>query len=246
MICPNHPHAAGGTVFYSFPAKVAYRVNLVGSYLNSKRLSFTVRHSLIAMAIIAFLIAYVSQQRSILKLSEQVNRFQHLEKWLASTPSIGTDTYYFYWETIVDTPNMKLIRYSVQSADPHFLRCTTNDHTMKIPSAWRLDKRFYESTAIVTVIRSADSSVEIFINQELGPFEYAFQEQILSKSELPNLTFPDRTQGGGTGSSAYAIPPLEAVQNLFGWNGKNLVALDAVFQSRRKIDPREEGISPEP
>lgn len=198
------------------------------------------------MAVIAFLIAYVSQQRSILKMSEQVDRFQRVEEWLRSAPAIEADMYYFDWRTIVDTPNIKLIRYSVHSADPHFLRCTTNDNTMNIASAWRIDTRLYESTAIVTCIRTADSNVQVCINQESGPFEYTFQEQILSKSDLTPMTFPDGTMGGGTGTSAYAIAPLEEVQNLFGWKGKNIVALDAVFQSRRRIDPREVGISPEP
>lgn len=216
------------------------------SALNSKLPRFTVSQILIGIAVCAFLLAYVSQQRSISKLSEQVNRFQALEEWLRSAPAIEADMFYFDWKTIVDTPNLKLIRYSVHSADPHFLRFTSNDNTMKIASAWQIDKRLYESTAIVTIMRTSNSNAQICINQESGPFEYTFQEQIPSLTALTPMTFPDGTMGGGTGTSAYAIAPLEEVQNLFGWKGTNIVALDAVFQSRRKIDPREEGTSRTP
>lgn len=169
------------------------------------------------MALIAFVLALVSWQREVSRLSDEVASL----KWAALSEH-RREKYSCGWhtETLVDNDDERIFVIHVESSDPCFLLIKRNAEEIVVDGEFIPHSGVYASRVVVLVNRQSDSMLKVSID---APGSRAsWLEEFNSNDVLPNIN--EIAYAGGAG-----VTGNDVLHDIFHWNRNEIATIDLGF-----------------
>lgn len=178
---------------------------------------FRLSHVLASVALVALVIAILSWQREVSRLSDEVASL----KWAALSEH-GIEKYScgFHTETLVDNVDERIFLIHVESSDPCFLLIKRNSEETVVDSEFVPHIGVYATKVTVLVNRQSDSLLKVSIDADGS--KTGWLEELNSNDALPEIN--EIAYAGGAG-----VTGNDVLHEIFHWNRKEVATIELGF-----------------